>query len=135
MIVYVLILFLDIGQTSRFHRIYNIVSHFHLFGAKKIQGIYKSDIVFLRYTVVCITFGILTIKTSKNEITDFFSISILNLILLWKLFNVVSMRFVEPTFAKRIVSFPYFFHILMLVSKRSVIVFSSYHENICWYRC
>ena len=81
MITCVLILILDIGQTSRCNRIYVIVARFHLFLAKEFQCIYKSGIVFLWYAVVYINFGVLMTKTSKNGIADFFSISLLNLIL------------------------------------------------------
>ena len=64
-----------------------------------------------------------------------FLISIVNLILLWKLFNVVNMRFVVSIFAKQIVTSTYLFHILILFSKHAImVIFRFYHENIFQHR-
>lgn len=86
---------------------------------------YINRIRFLWYTVECILFGVLMTKTSKNGIAESFSISIVNMILLWKLFNVFNMRFVESTFAKKIVLCTYLFHIVFFFTKPDVIFFSS----------
>ena len=54
----------------------------------------------------------------KNGITESFLISIVNLILLWKLFNVVNMRLLSPFLQNKwYILSTYLFHILVLFSK------------------
>lgn len=53
---------------------------------------------------------VLIINASKSGVTESFSISRVNLILLWKIFNVAKMGFLESIFSKRIVSSTYPLH-------------------------
>ena len=97
-----------------------IFPHFYLFGAKEFQWIYKQKLVY--YGILSyVLFNVLMTTTPKDGINK--SISMVNLILLWKLFAVVIMRLIDSTFAKWILSSTYLFHILILFSKRGIITF------------
>lgn len=85
--------------------------------------------IVLRYIVMCSLFDILTTKTSKNGITESFSVSVVNLILLWKLLKVVDTRFVESTFGKQSMLSAFLFYILILFSRFGVTVFWSTTMN------
>lgn len=78
------------------------------------------------FTVYCCMYSVQCCDnyTSKNGMVSF-SISIVNLIILWKLFNAVNTWFVESIFAKQIVSFTYLFHILILFSRCGIMAFLS----------
>ena len=71
--------------------------HFQLFTEKYFQLMYKSVFVFLQYTVVFIKF------------LFSFCISIVNFILLWKLFNDSRTELIQLEFTKQIVSSTYLF--------------------------
>ena len=82
--------------------------HFQLFTEKYFQLMYKSVFVFLQYTVVFIKF-LECINMSKNAILFSFCISIVNFILLWKLFNDSRTELIQLEFIKQIVSSTYLF--------------------------
>ena len=86
------------------------VTHFQLFGKKDLQLVYLSVFDFLRNTVVLTKSLLRTNSISKNAILFSFSISIVNFILLRKLFNESRTWLIQLEFTKEVVSSTYLFH-------------------------